>query len=243
MARPVVAQARSEISLAIRQGEAALLTLIIPVLGLLVVASVSFVALPPGVPSRVNFALAGVVSFGIMAAGMVAQSIATAFDRNYCVLKRLGATPLGRRGVIVGKLAAVAVLELIQLVILVAVGVALGWHPEGNPLLFIFGWFFATSAFTGLGLIIGGTLRAEVVLGLSNLLMFVLVGVGAMAFPLSSLPGWLQIVAKLLPAAATSTVLLHGMSAGGTVPTWALINLLVWGIGAPLVAIRWFRWE
>jgi len=243
MAKPMLAQAASEVKMTLQQGEAALLTLVIPVLGLLVFGSVKFLPVPAGVPSRVNFILAGAIAFGIMASGMVSQSITVAFDRNYGVLKRLGVTPLGRRGIIGAKLAQVVVLEIIQLIVLVVIGSLMGYHPEGNPLIFILGWMLATSAFTGLGLLIGGTLKAELVLGLSTLLWLVLLGLGSMAVPLTSLPGWLAHIAEFLPAAGAAELILHGLAASGPVPLWAVVNLVVWGIGAPLVAVRLFRWS
>ena len=243
MAHPVAAQARSEVKMTLKQGEAALLTIVIPVIGLAVFGSVRLLPVPAGVPSRVNFVLAGAIAFGIMASGMVSQSITVAFDRNYGVLKRLGATPLGRKGVVMGKLAAVAAVELIQLVLLLGVGMALGWTPAGNPLFFVAGWVLATSAFTGIGMLIGGTLRAEIVLGLSTLLWLVLLGLGSMVVPLGSLPGAVAFVAKLLPAAGASYFILHGISAPGSVPTWAWIDLVAWGVGAPLLAVRLFKWS
>ncbi len=243
MAHPVAAQARSEIKMTLKQGEAALLTIVIPVIGLLVFGSVKLLPVPAGVPNRVNFVLAGAIAFGIMASGMVSQSISVAFDRSYGVLKRLGATPLGRKGVVMGKLAAVAALELIQLALLLGVGAALGWTPSGNPLIFIVGWVLATSAFTGIGMLLGGTLRAELVLGLSTLLWLVLLGVGSMVVPLGSLPGPVALLAKLLPAAGASYLILHGISAAGAVPLWAWIDTLVWAVGAPLLAIRLFKWS
>lgn len=242
-ASPIRSQTKSEIGLSLRQGEATLLTLIIPVLGLVVVGSVHFFPVPHDVPSRINFVLPGVIAFGIMASGMVAQSISTAFDRSYRVTKRLAITPLGRRGVIVAKLISVATIELIELVILLIVGGLMGWHPQGDPLVFVFGWIFGTVAFGGLGLLIGGTLRAELVLGLSNLLMFVLLALGAMAFPLTSLPGFVATVAKILPAAGLATVLLHGMSSSTAVPLWAVINVIAWGVLSPLLAIKLYRWQ
>jgi len=242
VARPVLAQAGLEVEMVLRQGEALLLTILIPVGGLLVFGHLHLVPVPRGVPSQVNFVLAGAIAFGIMASGMVSQSITVAFDRSYGVLKRLGATPLGRRGIILAKLVAVVVLELVQLVILVAVGAAMGWHPEGNVGIFVLGWLAATSAFAGLGLLMGGTLRAELVLGLATLAWLVLLGLGSIVVPLASLPSALAIVAKLLPAAGASEMILHGIAAPSGPPLWAVINVVVWGLGAPLAAVRLFKW-
>ena len=243
MARPVVAQAKSEVLMSLKQGEASLLNIVIPVLGLAVFGSVRFLPIPSGVPTRVNFILAGTIAFGIMASGMVSQSITVAFDRNYGVLKRLGTTPLGRRGIILSKLAGVVVTELIQLVLLLAVAFLMGYRPAGSPLYFVLGWILATSAFAGIGLLIGGTLRAELVLGLSTLLWLVLLGLGSMVVPLSSLPSAVALFARLLPAAGASELILHGLGAPGAPPLWAVVNLVVWGIGSPIVAARLFKWS
>jgi ABC-2 type transport system permease protein len=242
MAHPVRAQAGLEVEMVLRQGEALLLTILIPVGGLLVFGHLHLVPVPRGVPSQVNFVLAGAIAFGIMASGMVSQSITVAFDRSYGVLKRLGATPLGRRGIILAKLAAVITLELVQLVILLLVGAAMGWHPEGNVGIFVLGWLAATSAFAGLGLLLGGTLRAELVLGLATLAWLVLLGLGSIVVPLASLPAPLALVAKLLPAAGASEMILHGIAAASAPPLWAVLNIVAWGVAAPLAAARLFKW-
>lgn len=242
MAHPVRAQAGLEVEMVLRQGEALLLTILIPVGGLVVFGHLHVVPVPRGVPSQVNFVLAGAIAFGIMASGMVSQSITVAFDRSYGVLKRLGATPLGRRGIILAKLAAVITLELVQLVILLLVGAAMGWHPEGNVGIFVLGWLAATSAFAGLGLLMGGTLRAELVLGLATLAWLVLLGLGSIVVPLASLPAPLALVAKLLPAAGASEMILHGIAAASPPPLWAVLNIVAWGVAAPLAAARLFKW-
>ncbi|ACU53161.1 ABC-2 type transporter [Acidimicrobium ferrooxidans DSM 10331] len=241
-AHPVRAQAVSELKLVLRQGEAALLTIVIPILGLVLFSKVKVLPVPGGI-SRVNFILNGAITFGIMASGMVSQSITVAFDRSYGVLKRLGMTPLGRSGVIAAKLVAVAGLEIVELVLLLVVGAVLGWHPAGNPIEFVVGWVLATAAFAGVGLVLGGTLRAELVLGLSTLLWLVLLGLGAMVVPLGSLPGPVADIAKVLPAAPAATVLLHGIAVGGSAPLWAWVSLVAWAVVAPVAASRLFRWS
>jgi ABC-2 type transport system permease protein len=243
MAKPVLAQAGSEVKMTLKQGEAALLTIVIPVLGLVIFGNLKLLPLPPHVTSRVGFILSGAVAFGIMASGMVSQSITVAFDRSYGVLKRLGATPLGRSGVIFGKLAAVATLEIIQLVILVVVASLMGWSYSGDPVYLVIGWVLATSAFTGIGMLIGGNLKAELVLGLSTLLWLVLLGLGSMVVPLTSLPSFLRTIAELLPAASTSYFMVHGLTQGGSVPAWAWINLILWALIAPLAAAKTFKWS
>lgn len=52
---------------------------------------------------------------------MVSLGIGTGFERTYHVLKRLGATPLGRTRPIAAKVASVIVVELAQFAVLVPV--------------------------------------------------------------------------------------------------------------------------
>ena len=66
----------------------------------------------------------------MMSTAMVSLGIGTGFERSYKVLKRLGATPLGRGRWLAAKIASVTVVEVVQLVVLVLVAFALGWRPD-----------------------------------------------------------------------------------------------------------------
>ena len=99
-----------------------------------------------------------------------------------------------------------------------------------------------TIAFAGIGMLMAGTLRAEANLAAANGLFLVLLFLGGMAYPLSKLPAGLQDFAKLLPAAALSETV-RTVCTPGPFPTGELIVLVVWAIGAPLLAARYFRWE
>jgi ABC-2 type transport system permease protein len=64
-----------------------------------------------------------------------------------------------------------------------------------------------------------------------------------MVFPLSSLPGPLDAVAKALPAGALSEVLHACLGRGGPAPAEAWIVLAIWAVAAPAAAARLWRWE
>ena len=91
-----LAQASLELKLLLRSGESLLATLGIP-LGILVFFSVVDV-LPTGEADPADFLVPGVLAISVMATGLVAVAIQTAFERKYGVLKRLGGTPLPRGG-------------------------------------------------------------------------------------------------------------------------------------------------
>ncbi|MGH9102703.1 MAG: ABC transporter permease [Acidimicrobiales bacterium] len=239
--RAYLAQARAEVRLTLTQGESLLVTLGIPVL-LLVLLDVVDV-LPTGTSQPVTFLAPGILALAVMATGLVSLSIATGFERSYGVLKRLAATPLGRPGLMAAKITAIVAVELVQVVIVVVVGLALGWHPATDVGPAFAALILGTIAFSGLGLLLAGALRAELVLGLANGLYLVLLALGGMLFPVSRLPGALEAASKALPAAALSQALFHTVGVGGGVPLISWVVLVVWAIAAPVAATLAFRWE
>jgi ABC-2 type transport system permease protein len=238
----LTAQARVETTLSLRRGESLLLTLGIPV-GLLVFFSVVDV-LPIDADDPVDFLAPGVLALAVMSTAMVNLAIATGFERQYLVLKRLGATPLGRSRLLAAKTLAIAAVLVVQVVVLVGVALGLGWDPDwGGVPAALAGIVLATVAFAGLGLLMAGALRAEVTLALANGLYLVLLLLGGMVIPLDELPGAVEAVAKLLPAAALAEVLGGALTPGAGIPGRAWVVLLAWAVAAPLAAARTFRWE
>lgn len=239
----LTAQARTEVALTLRRGESVLLTLAIPV-GLLVFFSlVDVLPRPDGVDEPVDFLAPGILALAVMSAAMVGPAIATGFERSYGVLKRLGSTPLGRPALLAAKILSILVVEAVQVVVLVAVALALGWRPGGSWLLALAACLLATVAFAGLGLLLAGTLPALTTLAVANGLYVVFLLLGGMVFPLDRLPGPLRAVARLLPAAALSEALGAALSAPAEVPAGPWLVLLAWAVAGPLLAARTFRWE
>jgi ABC-2 type transport system permease protein len=238
--RALIAQARAETLLQLRRGENLIVTLAIP-LGILVFfAKVDAVSTDFAHP--VDFLVPGVLSLAVMAAAMVSLGIATGFERRYGVLKRLGSTPLSRGGLLVAKTATVLALEILQIVLVVAVGVAIGWHVPAGLVPAVGLLLVGTVAFAGIGMLMAGTLRAEANLAAANGLFLLLLFLGGMAYPLAKLPTVMQDFAKALPAAALSETVRSVLSAQAF-PAGELAVLVAWAVGAPLLAARYFRWE
>ena len=225
----------------LRRGESVLLTLGIPMMLLVFFSLVD--VLPTGRKHPVDFLAPGVLALAVMSTAMVGLGIATGFERQYGVLKRLGSTPLGRPSLLAAKTTAILTVELVQVAVLVPIALALGWHAGGNPALALGAVLLATVAFAGLGLAMAGTLRAETVLAAANALYLLLLLLGGMVVPLSKLPSGLRAVARALPAAALSDALHGALAAGHHVPGRAWLVLLAWAVAAPVVAAVTFRWE
>jgi ABC-2 type transport system permease protein len=238
-----LAQLRAELQLVARNGEQLLLTLGIPVM-LLVFFSLVHV-LPKGTaPHQVDFLAPGVLALAVMSTSMVSLGIGTGFERTYKVLKRLGATPLGRPRLLAAKIAAVVAVELAQFAVLIPVSYALGWRPASPQWVTGAGAvILGTVAFAGIGLTFAGVLRGEVNLGALNGLYLVLLLLGGMVIPFSDLPRVLRAIARLAPSGALSETLRHALAGGGHHLVLAWVMLAIWAVVTPVVASRLFRWE
>jgi ABC-2 type transport system permease protein len=239
----IIAQAVLEARTILRNGEQLVLILIIPVL---LLAAFTLEPLVKSEGRRVDFLVPGIIALAVMSTAFTSQAIATGFERRYGVLKRLGSTPLPRAGLIAAKTITVIAIELVQVAVIMGVGLALGWHPHGGPAAVI--WVGAlvltgTAAFSGLGLLLAGTLRAEATLAVANLIYLVLLGVGGVIFPLSKFPAGARGGLTLLPSGALSDGLRSVLQHGAGAPVRDLAVLTVWAAVAITLAARTFRWE
>jgi ABC-2 type transport system permease protein len=236
----VIAQTRMELRVLLRNGEQVGLTLVIPLL-LLVFFNLPLLYSLGG--RRIDFVVPSILALAVMSAAFTGLAIGTSFERKYAVLKRLGATALPRSALLLGKTLAVLLLEILQSIVICALGFVLGWHPHGDPLTAVGLIALGTLAFGGLGLLVAGTLRAEIVLAAANLIWLVLLFCGGIALPLSRFPDGVADVLRVLPSAALSDGL-HAALQDGTGPGWRpVVTLIVWIAVAMPAAARWFRWE
>jgi ABC-2 type transport system permease protein len=238
--KPYLAHTTTELRLTLRQGEQLLVSIGIPLLLLGFFTAVD--VLPTGGAEPVDFLTPGVLALAVMGNAMVSLGIGTGFERSYGVLKRLGATPLGTARLVAAKTSVVLAVAVVQAVLVAVLALVLGWDPDGGAVLAVLAVLLGTAAFAGIGLTLAGRLPGLTNLAVTNALYLVLLLVGGMVFPLDELPTPLEAMAKATPAAALSTVLRTTLG-DATTPGWAWVGLVVWAIGAPLLAARTFRWE
>ncbi len=245
LGRMIAAQTALETKMLLRNGEQLLLTIVIPTLLLVLFSAVDVVDvgdLAPG-EERVDFLAPGLLALAVLSTAFTGQAIATGFERRYGVLKRLGATPLPRWGLMVAKTGCVLAVELLQIALLTAIAFALGWDPHGNPLGVVVLLVLGTAAFSGLGLLMAGTLRAEATLAAANLVFILLLVCGGVIIPLDKFPGGVEAVLQVTPIAALSDGLRDVLRDGASMP-WADAGILaVWSLLALTAAARYFRWE
>lgn len=244
LGRQVLAQARMETRLLLRNGEQLLLALVIPVLVLAGgVAGTDRLGLSLS-HTAVDELTPGVLALALMSTSFTSLAIATGFERRYGVLKRLGASPLPRHGLLLGKVGSLLVVQALQAVVVGAVAVLLGWSPDltlrsvvGGLLVAVLG----TAAFASLGLFVAGALRAEATLAVANLVYVLLAAGGAVVLPASTYGGWGR-VAVYLPSGALGSGL-RECFLRGTFPLMQSAVLLVWAAVGTLATVRTFKWE
>ena len=235
--RRVVRHALTEVRLLVRNGEQLLLALVIP-LAILVLAAATggrFVPLGSAAPS--------VLGLAVWSSAFTSVAIATGFERRYGVLERLAATPLGRGGLLLGKVLAVGLVLLGQLVVLVVVALLLGWRPAytgGSLLAGAALVVLAAATFVALALLLAGRLRAEATLAVANLVYVVLLVGGGLVIDVSRYPRAVRPLVEALPTAALGEGLRAGAS--GLVAGWPFAVLGGWLVVAGLLARRTFRW-
>ena len=236
------AQLRAELQLVSRNGEQLLLTLGIPVLLLVFFGLVD--VLPTDTDKPAQFLLPGILALAVMSSAMVSLGIATGFERSYQVLKRLGATPLGRSRLILAKIISVFCVEVVQMIVLLPIGLMLGWRPANATwLLAILVVLLGTSAFAGIGLTMAGTLRGEINLAAQNGLYLLLLLLGGIIVPMDKLPTPLRAIGHALPSGALADVMREALTGTSSMLGTSLAVLLLWAGIAPLVAARLFRWS
>jgi ABC-2 type transport system permease protein len=243
--RMVAAQAVQETKQLLRNGEQLTLMLVIPLLLLIAFSAEPIIDFGGGY-TRIDFLTPGVIALAVMSTAFTSQAIGTGFERRYGVLKRLGATPLSRQGLIAAKTVTVVAVEVLQAIIILLVAAALGWTPHATPaaiivvpLLILLG----TAAFSGFALLLAGTLRAEATLAGANLIYVVLLGIGGVMFPLTKFPAGARPVLEALPTGALSTGLRDVLANGHVFPGGEVLALAVWAVLGIGLATRFFKWE
>lgn len=244
MWRMITAQAGMELRIMLRHGEQFLLTMVIPVLLLVGFSLVD--VLDVGEGARVDALTPGILALAVMSTSFTGLAIGTGFERRYGVLKRLGATPLPRLGLLAAKTLAVLAVQALQIIVLCTVASALGWSPSlsvGTVLGAVVLVLLATAAFSSLALLMAGTLRAEATLAGANLVYVLMLGLGGVLFPTSNFPGPLEQMAGTLPITALSSGLRTTL-VDGTLPALTTFAVLAaWTVVGGLLTGRFFRWE
>lgn len=241
--RRVAAQAAFETRAILRNGEQLLVTIVLPALVLVGLSATTVISLDTGGLSRVDDVTPRVLALAVMATAFTSQAIATAFDRRNGVLRLLATTPLGRGGLLAGKVLGVLAVELVQVVVLAVTALVLGWSPDPAGIVpALAAILLGTAAFTALALLLAGTMRAEGVLAVANLVLVLLALGGGIIVPPDHLPGILSPLATILPSGALAEAMTAALTEGRAAIA-PLAILAGWSVVLGFLTARTFRWQ
>ena len=240
----VLAQARMETRLILRNGEQLLLAVVIPLIVLVGAIETAKRIDHSFAHSPVDTLTPGVLALAIMSTAFTSLAIATGFERRYAVLKRLGSSPLPRSGLLLGKVCALLIVQALQAVVIGLAAWLLGWDPalSAAGLVGVLATAaLGTAAFASLGLLVAGVLRAEATLAVANLVYLLLMAGGAVVLPTSSYGGFGE-VARFLPSGALGEAMREAFL-DGTFPAGHLVVLVVWAVLGTALTVKTFKWE
>ncbi len=242
--RQVLTQARMETRLILRNGEQLLLAVVIP---LIVLAGGIEAARRFNITfshSAVDTLAPGILALAIMSTSFTSLAITTGFERRYGVLKRLGASPLPRSGLLAGKVGALLIVEVLQLLVLGGAALGFGWSPTltaAGVVGALVTALLGTAAFASWGLFVAGSLRAEATLAAANLIYLLLMAGGAVVFPTDTYGGFGHVL-QYLPSGALGAGMRTALL-DGSFPGFPLVVLLVWAAVGTFLTARTFKWE
>ncbi|WP_114906342.1 ABC transporter permease [Ornithinimicrobium murale] len=239
--RRVLAQAGFEARGLLSHGEQLIVSIVLPLMALIGLAVTDAPSLGEG--ERIDVATAGVLALAVISTAFTGQAILLGFERRYGVLRLLGTTPLGRGGLLLAKALSVCAVLAVQVLVLGIIAAFLGWSPApaGIPAALLVAGA-GVLAFASLAVLIGGTLRAEGVLALANLLWVLLAALGGVLISADRYPAPWDTIVGLLPSAALGDGMRIALVSGGF-PALEIMVLLVWGILASALAARYLRWS
>jgi len=204
--------------------------------------------LAPGV-DFVQFIFPGLIAMSVLTTALFA-GVSVVWDREFGFLKEIMVAPLGRSGIVLGKAvgaAGVAVVQgLLMLVIAPFIGVSLS---VGAVLAVIPVIVILAVALAGLGLILASFLRSQQGFQLlMQIIIFPMIFLAGVFFPIGSAPAWLQVASKINPLTygvdALRQIFLGtggsaelGVELFGRVMTIGQEVALMGGLGAVLLAI------
>jgi len=239
-----------------RQKEAVVFTIFFPVILLAIFGSVFKDTIAPGVTFSQYF-VAGMIASGLVNSGFQNIAINIPIERDMGAIKRLRGTPLPITSYFIGKAISVFVSMVVQVLILLAIGVAFfGLNMPTEPSKWItFTWLLilGTASSTALGVAFSSVPKnGRGASAIVSPVVIILQFFSGVFFVFTQLPGWMQQVAAIFPLkwltqGMRSVFLPDTFAAQEVAKSWeggrTAIILFVWLVVGLFFAVKTFRWE
>jgi ABC-2 type transport system permease protein len=198
-----------------------------------------------GNPSYFDFIAPGIIAMTVMMSVMTGLPVAISQEKEIGTMDGMMVAPINRLSIILGKTMGQVARGLIQGVIILVLAVGLfGVTIHGNILL-VFGLLLlGIFSFVGLGIVITSfTKDQETAQMLMMTLMFPMMFLSGVFFPIQQMPWYMQTVSKFLPLTYAADALRKVMVLGADIPAISpeLIILITFGVVMTAIALPVFR--
>jgi ABC-2 type transport system permease protein len=193
----------------------------------------------PGEPNYFQFVAPGIIAMVVMMALMTGLPHAISYEKDIGTLDGMLAAPISRLSIILGKVTAQTIRGMIQgFIILLLAVILFGVVIEGNILLVIALIILTVFSFVGLGILITSfTENEETATMVMMTLMFPMMFLSGVFFPLQQMPWYMQDLAHFLPLTYATTALRKVMVLGADIPAVGTEILILIGFGIILLAV------
>jgi ABC-2 type transport system permease protein len=193
----------------------------------------------PGQPNYFQFVAPGIIAMVVMMALMTGLPHAISYEKDIGTLDGMLAAPISRLSIILGKVTAQTIRGMIQgFIILLLAVILFGVVIEGNILLVVGLIILTVFSFVGLGILITSfTENEETATMVMMTLMFPMMFLSGVFFPLGQMPWYMQDLAHFLPLTYATTALRKVMVLGADIPAVGTEILILIGFGIILLAV------
>jgi ABC-2 type transport system permease protein len=199
----------------------------------------------PGHFSYFDFIAPGIMAMTVMMSVMTGLPAAISHEKEVGTLDGMMAAPINRLAIILGKTLAQTARGLLQGTLILILAVALfGVTIHGSILLVFALLLLGVFSFVGLGVVITSFAKdQETAMMLMMTLMFPMMFLSGVFFPIQQMPWYMQGISKFLPLTYAATALRKVMvlGAGVSIITTELAVLIGFGVVMTTIAVPVFR--
>lgn len=198
-----------------------------------------------GKPSYFDFIAPGIMAMTVMMSVMTGLPVAISQEKEIGTMDGMMVAPVNRLSILLGKTIAQTGRGLIQGVIILALAIGIfGVAIQGSILLVFALLLLGVFSFVGLGIVVTSfTKDQETAQMLMMTLMFPMMFLGGVFFPIQQMPWYMQDISKALPLTYASDALRKVMVLGAGIPQIStdLIVLIAFGVVMIAIALPVFR--
>jgi ABC-2 type transport system permease protein len=198
-----------------------------------------------GDTSYFNFIAPGIMAMTVMMSVMTGLPVAISQEKEIGTLDGMMVAPINRLSIILGKTLGQTARGLIQGVLILVLSVGLFGVVIQGSIVLVFGLLLlGVFSFVGLGIVITSVAKdQETAQMMMMTLMFPMMFLSGVFFPIQQMPWYMQTISKMLPLTYASQALRKVMVLGAGIPAISaeLTILIVFGVVMTAIALPVFR--